>query len=34
VRLDFRQELAAVSCKEFLLTLRDGTTHAAYVRFR
>jgi hypothetical protein len=33
VRLDFRQELAA-SCKEFLLTLRDGTTHAAYVRFR
>jgi hypothetical protein len=24
----------AGSCKEFLLTLRDGTTHAAYVSFR
>jgi len=24
----------AGSCKEFLLTLRDGTTHAAYASFR
>src|SRR5206468_13095756 len=24
----------AGSCKEFQLTLRDGTTHAAYVSFR
>jgi hypothetical protein len=24
----------AGSCKELLLTLRDGTTHRAYVNFR
>jgi hypothetical protein len=22
------------SCKEFMVTLRDGTTHAAYINFR